>query len=160
MLRNYGSKAKYHHDLPGLNSRLDSVQAAVLRVKLAHLDEWNERRRSVAARYLERLDGIEDLTPPATPDWSEPVWHLFVVRHPRRDALQERLAEAGVDTIIHYPIPPHLTGAYAAAFEGRVSRSPSVSRRRCCRSRSAPICPGTTPTGSRRLCVRRLTSWR
>jgi dTDP-4-amino-4,6-dideoxygalactose transaminase len=118
MLRNYGSKVKYHHDLPGLNSRLDSVQAAALRVKLRHLDDWNERRRSVAARYLERLDGIEGLALPAAPDWAEPVWHLFVVRHPRRDALQERLAEAGVDTIIHYPIPPHLTGAYAAELEG------------------------------------------
>jgi dTDP-4-amino-4,6-dideoxygalactose transaminase len=119
MLRNYGSKVKYHHDLPGLNSRLDSVQAAALRVKLRHLDDWNERRRSVAARYLERLDGIEGVTLPAAPDWAEPVWHLFVVRHPRRDALQERLAGAGVDTIIHYPIPPHLTGAYASGFEGR-----------------------------------------
>ena len=118
MLRNYGSKVKYHHDLAGLNSRLDSVQAAALRVKLRHLDDWNERRRSVAARYLALLDGIEGLTLPAVPDWAEPVWHLFVVRHPRRDALQERLAAAGVDTIIHYPIPPHLTGAYAAGFEG------------------------------------------
>lgn len=120
MLRNYGSKVKYHHALPGLNSRLDSVQAAALRVKLRHLDDWNERRRSVAARYLELLDGIEGLTLPAAPDSAEPVWHLFVVRHPRRDALQERLAEAGVDTIIHYPIPPHLSGAYAAEFEGAV----------------------------------------
>jgi dTDP-4-amino-4,6-dideoxygalactose transaminase len=119
MLRNYGSKVKYHHDLPGLNSRLDSVQAAALRVKLRHLDDWNERRRAVAAHYLERLAGIEALTLPAVPDWAEPVWHLFVVRHPRRDALQERLAATGIDTMIHYPIAPHLTGAYAAEFEGR-----------------------------------------
>jgi dTDP-4-amino-4,6-dideoxygalactose transaminase len=116
MLRNYGSKVKYHHDLPGMNSRLDSLQAAFLRVKLRRLDEWNERRRAVAARYLERLDGAEGLVLPAVPDWAEPVWHLFVVRHPRRDQLQERLREVGVDTIIHYPIPPHLTGAYAAGF--------------------------------------------
>ena len=119
MLGNYGSKVKYHHDLPGLNSRLDSVHAAALRVKLRHLDEWNERRRAVAARYLEQLDGVDGLTLPAVPDGVEPVWHLFVVRHPRRNALQERLREAGVDTIIHYPIPPHLTGAYSAEFEGR-----------------------------------------
>jgi dTDP-3-amino-3,4,6-trideoxy-alpha-D-glucose transaminase len=120
MLRNYGSKVKYHHDLPGLNSRLDPVQAAALRVKLRHLDEWNERRRSVAARYLERLADVEGLTLPATAGWAEPAWHLFVVRHPRRDALQERLlAEAGVETIIHYPIPPHRAGAYAAEFHGR-----------------------------------------
>jgi dTDP-3-amino-3,4,6-trideoxy-alpha-D-glucose transaminase len=119
MLRNYGSNVKYHHDLPGLNSRLDSVQAAALRVKLRHLDEWNERRRSVAARYLERLADVEGLTLPATAGWAEPVWHLFVVRHPRRDALQERVAEAGVETIIHYPIPPHRAGAYATEFHGR-----------------------------------------
>jgi dTDP-4-amino-4,6-dideoxygalactose transaminase len=116
MLRNYGSKVKYHHDLPGMNSRLDSLQAAFLRVKLRRLDEWNDRRRAVAARYLERLDGVDALVLPAVAEWAEPVWHLFVVRHPRRDDLQERLRQAGVDTIIHYPIPPHLTGAYAAGF--------------------------------------------
>jgi dTDP-4-amino-4,6-dideoxygalactose transaminase len=117
MLRNYGSRLKYHHDLPGLNSRLDSLQAATLRIKLRRLDEWNERRRAVAVRYLERLAGVERLVPPGTPEWAEPVWHLFVVRHPRRDLLQRRLSEAGVDTIIHYPIPPHLSGAYAADVE-------------------------------------------
>jgi dTDP-4-amino-4,6-dideoxygalactose transaminase len=116
MLRNYGSKVKYHHDRPGMNSRLDSLQAAFLRVKLRRLDEWNERRRAVAARYLERLEGAEGLVLPAVPHSAEPVWHLFVVRHPRRDELQERLKEAGVDTIIHYPIPPHLSGAYSAGF--------------------------------------------
>lgn len=118
MLRNYGSKMKYHHDVPGLNSRLDSLQAALLRIKLRHLDDWNERRRAVAARYAERLAGVDDLTLPAVPEWAAPVWHLFVLRHPRRDELQARLGDAGVDTIIHYPIPPHLAGAYAAAFEG------------------------------------------
>ena len=119
LLRNYGSKVKYHHELPGLNSRLDSLQAAFLRIKLRHLDEWNERRRAVAARYLERLAGAADLVLPAVAPATEPVWHLFVVQHPRRDALQQQLTEAGVDTIIHYPIPPHLTAAYAAGFEGR-----------------------------------------
>jgi dTDP-4-amino-4,6-dideoxygalactose transaminase len=117
MLRNYGSRVKYHHDLQGTNSRLDPLQAAALRVKLRHLDEWNERRRAVAVRYLERLAGSQGLVLPQVPDWAEPVWHLFVVRTPRRDVFQERLAEAGVDTIIHYPIPPHLTGAYASDFE-------------------------------------------
>ena len=117
MLRNYGSKLKYHHDLPGLNSRLDSLQAAALRIKLRRLDDWNERRRTVAIRYLERLAGVEELVLPGTPEWAEPVWHLFVVRHPQRDVLQRRLSEAGVDTIIHYPIPPHLSGVYAADFE-------------------------------------------
>jgi dTDP-3-amino-3,4,6-trideoxy-alpha-D-glucose transaminase len=118
MLRNYGSKVKYHHDVPGLNTRLDSLQAAVLRIKLRRLDDWNERRRAVAARYLERLAAVEGLVLPAVADWAEPVWHLFVVRHPQRDALQGRLAAAGIDTIIHYPIPPHLSGAYATRFAG------------------------------------------
>ncbi len=118
LLRNYGSTVKYHHDELGFNSRLDSLQAALLRVKLRHLDEWNERRRAVAARYAEQLAGVDGLTLPLVPEWAEPVWHLFVVRHPRRDELQARLAEAGVDTLIHYPIPPHLSGAYAAGFEG------------------------------------------
>jgi dTDP-3-amino-3,4,6-trideoxy-alpha-D-glucose transaminase len=70
----------------------------------------------VAARYLERLADVDGLVLPAVAEWAEPVWHLFVVRHRRRDDLQARLKEAGVDTIIHYPIPPHLTGAYAEAF--------------------------------------------
>jgi dTDP-4-amino-4,6-dideoxygalactose transaminase len=113
MLRNYGSKLKYHHDLPGFNSRLDSLQAAALRVKLRRLDEWNERRRAVAVRYLERLEGVERLVPPAPPEWADPVWHLFVVRHPRRDLLRPRLWEAGVDTMIHYPLAPHLQKAYS-----------------------------------------------
>jgi dTDP-3-amino-3,4,6-trideoxy-alpha-D-glucose transaminase len=138
MLRNYGSRVKYHHDAPGLNSRLDSVQAAALRIKLRRLDEWNERRRALAAGYLERLAGIEGLVLPAPAEWAEPVWHLFVVRHPRRDALQERLSEAGVETIIHYPIPPHLTGAYAASFEG--GRLP-VAERLASEVLSLPIGP-------------------
>jgi dTDP-3-amino-3,4,6-trideoxy-alpha-D-glucose transaminase len=118
MLRNYGSKVKYHHDVPGMNSRLDSIQAAVLRVKLRHLDEWNERRRGLAARYIDGFGGVEGLVLPAPAEWAEPVWHLFVVRSPQRDILQGRLSEAGVDTIIHYPIPPHRTGAYASGFAG------------------------------------------
>jgi dTDP-4-amino-4,6-dideoxygalactose transaminase len=117
MLRNYGSRVKYQHDLAGTNTRLDSIQAAALRVKLRHLDEWNARRRAVAELYLEVLAGIQGLTLPVVAERAEPVWHLFVVRHPRRDALQDRLAEQGVGTIIHYPIPPHLTGAYAGGFE-------------------------------------------
>jgi dTDP-4-amino-4,6-dideoxygalactose transaminase len=119
MLRNYGSRVKYHHDVAGLNSRLDSLQAAFLRVKLRHLDDWNERRRVLAQLYLSRLEDVDELVLPSVAAWADPVWHLFVVRHADRDALQARLAQAGVDTIIHYPIPPHLTGAYAAAFAGR-----------------------------------------
>lgn len=112
-LRNYGSRQKYLNDCKGFNSRLDELQAAFLRVKLTRLDEWNGRRKDLAGFYLDSLAGIPDLTLPFVPDWADPVWHLFVVRHPRRDLLAQRLAEAGIGTLIHYPVPPHLSGAYA-----------------------------------------------
>jgi dTDP-4-amino-4,6-dideoxygalactose transaminase len=106
MLRNYGQKVKYHHDLLAYNRRLDSLQAAVLRVKLPHLDEWNAGRRRVAARYAERLAGLPIVLPVAAPH-NEPVWHLYVVRATDRDGLQRQLAAAGIDTGLHYPVPIH-----------------------------------------------------
>ena len=111
VLRNYGSRVKYVNEVKGFNSRLDPIQAAVLRVKLRVLDEWNARRRGIAQRYLAGLAG-SGLLLPQVPEWAEPVWHLFVVRHPERDALVQRLNEAGVGTLIHYPVPPHLQEAY------------------------------------------------
>lgn len=115
MLRNYGSKVKYDHSCQGFNSRLDELQAAFLRVKLRRLDEWNVCRRAVAARYISELAGISAVKVPCVPVWAEPVWHLFPLRHGRRDELQRSLAEAGIGTLIHYPVPPHLSGAYANA---------------------------------------------
>jgi dTDP-4-amino-4,6-dideoxygalactose transaminase len=112
-LRNYGSPVKYQHDVKGVNSRLDDLQAAFLRAKLPLLDEWNERRSRLALRYTQQLEGVPDLSLPAVADYAEPVWHLYVVRHPRRDALREHLERAGVGTIIHYPTPPHRQAAYA-----------------------------------------------
>jgi dTDP-4-amino-4,6-dideoxygalactose transaminase len=112
-LRNYGSAVKYHHEIQGFNARLDELQAAVLRVKLPRLDDWNDRRRTLAARYLEGLARVPSLGLPHVPEGVEPAWHLFVVRHPRRDDLQRHLAAAGVETLIHYPIPPHRSEAYA-----------------------------------------------
>ncbi len=114
-LRNYGSNKKYHHDCQGYNSRPDELQAAFLRVKLQRLDEWNSRRRAVAARYLSELGGTPALKLPSVPEWAEPVWHLFALRLLRRDELQDSLASVGIGTQIHYPIPPHLSGAYAQA---------------------------------------------
>ena len=113
VLRNYGSHVKYENEVKGFNSRLDELQAAFLRVKLHHLDEWNDRRRKLTAAYLERLSSIPDLVVPYAPEWAEPVWHQFVIRHPRRDALQTYLKESGIGTLIHYPLPPHLSGAYS-----------------------------------------------
>lgn len=112
MLRNYGSKVKYYNEVKGYNSRLDPLQAAFLRVKLKYLDEWNARRAKVAKYYLEALSDVSDLILPFVPEESEPVWHLFVVRHPRRADLQKHLAEKGISTMIHYPVPPHLSEAY------------------------------------------------
>jgi dTDP-4-amino-4,6-dideoxygalactose transaminase len=113
MLRDYGSQIKYHHEFKGFNSRLDELQAALLRVKLTKLDQWNARRKGLASHYLEVLRDIPDLALPFVPEWAEPVWHLFVVTHPQRDALQKHLSHAGIGTLLHYPIPPHLSGAYA-----------------------------------------------
>ena len=112
MLRNYGPKVKYHHEIKGTNSRLDELQAAMLRVKLAHLDEWNARRVAIADRYLTELSDV-DLTLPAVPDWARPVWHMFVLRTADRAGFQERLATAGVDTLIHYPVAAHRAPAFA-----------------------------------------------
>lgn len=113
VLRNYGSRTKYENEVRGINSRLDPLQAAFLRVKLAYLDAWNERRRVIAARYAEALADVPDLALPYTPDWAEPVWHLYVVRHPRRDLLRQHLQDAGIGSLVHYPIPPHRAPAYA-----------------------------------------------
>lgn len=114
-LRNYGSKKKYYNECKGYNSRLDEIQAALLRVKLKKLDEWNGRRRQVAEGYLVKFRGAPGLTLPQVPAWAEPAWHLFVVRHAKREILQDRLAQAGIGTLIHYPVPPHLSGAYQDA---------------------------------------------
>lgn len=113
-LRNYGSQVKYVCDVQGGNHRMDPVQAAALSVKLRHLDAWNARRDAVAARYTQALRGTA-VQPPEVPAWATPSWHLYVVRTPRRDALQQHLADAGVGTLVHYPIPPHLQKAYAGA---------------------------------------------
>ena len=111
-LRNYGSQIKYHNEVKGYNSRLDEMQAAFLRVKLGKLDDWNERRRSLAERYLQYLDP-DYYTLPVVPEWAEPVWHIFAVRSTRRDVVLQHLADRGIGAMIHYPVPPHLQPAYA-----------------------------------------------
>ena len=112
VLCNYGSRVKYHNEVKGFNSRLDELQAAFLREKLKKLDGWNEQRKLVANNYLSAL-GNCGVVLPHIPEWADPVWHLFVVRSPNRGQLQKKLGDAGVGTMIHYPIPPHLQRAYA-----------------------------------------------
>lgn len=113
LIRNYGSREKYRNERIGFNSRLDPLQAALLRVKVKHLDEWNDRRRQTAAFYLPYLQK-SGLVLPVVRYWANPVWHLFVVRSPQRNALQERLTEQGIGTLIHYPIPPARQEAYTS----------------------------------------------
>jgi dTDP-4-amino-4,6-dideoxygalactose transaminase len=112
-LRNYGSSQKYVHDLLGANSRLDEIQSAVLRIKLQHLDSWNARRQTIAKRYAEELADIPGLRLPGVAPGREHVWHLYVVDHASRDELQKHLATRGIQTLVHYPTPPHLSGAFA-----------------------------------------------
>ena len=115
-LRNYGSHEKYHNKYKGMNSRLDEIQAAILRVKLKHLDADTEKRRQVAKTYLSGLSTFRfphsDLILPHVADYGTTAWHLFVIRHPQRDVLAEHLRQAGIQTMIHYPIPPHQQVAY------------------------------------------------
>lgn len=112
MLRNYGSRVKYVNEVQGYNSRLDEMQAAILRVKLRYMDKWNARRVSIAASYEAALSQC-GLILPIVPAGMEPVWHLYVIRHPERDSLQRDLQAHGIQTLIHYPIPPHRQQAYA-----------------------------------------------
>ncbi len=112
MLANYGSEQKYEHQAKGFNSRLDELQAAFLHEKLKLLDEWNERRVLVAQRYFSAFTHT-NIVLPTVPDWSVPVWHQFVIQIDERDRVQAQLAAVGVSTLIHYPTPPHLQGAYA-----------------------------------------------
>jgi dTDP-4-amino-4,6-dideoxygalactose transaminase len=111
LLRNYGSKQKYLNEARGVNSRLDDLQAAILSVKLRHLDAWNRRRAAIAARYSTAFLGLPLVLPELMPG-AESAWHLYVVRSLHRDALQRALDDAGVHTLIHYPIPPHRQRAF------------------------------------------------
>lgn len=120
LLRNYGSPSRYEFVSRGFNSRLDELQAAFLRVKLRSLDEWNIRRAHIAAQYRALLNPVASRSPPPpgsvmvpeAPSWAAPVWHQFVIRHGQRDVLQRCLAAEGIETLIHYPTPPHLSLAY------------------------------------------------
>jgi dTDP-4-amino-4,6-dideoxygalactose transaminase len=139
-LANYGSLRKYHNLEKGFNCRLDELHAALLRAKLPRLDEWNARRASVAALYRDTIRNGVGV--PYVPEWAGPVWHLFVIRSRRRDALQEALTDAGVGTLIHYPIPPFEQPAYRE-FADRAGQWPiaaSLSRQLL----SIPIGPHVT----------------
>lgn len=139
-LRNYGSTRKYVHEVAGTNSRLDEIQAAILNTKLSSLHEWNTRRTIVADRYLRDLVGAGVELPPTYEDRTS-SWHLFVVRCASRDRLQHSLREAGVETIIHYPTPPHVQGAYHSALPSLTLPVAEQLARECL---SLPIGPHMT----------------
>jgi dTDP-4-amino-4,6-dideoxygalactose transaminase len=144
MLRNYGSEKRYHHDIVGTNSRIDELQAAFLRIKLRHLDEWNARRTAAAELYRQLLSNVSaPFALPFVPDWASPVWHLFVIRHPLRDLLQKHLEERGIQTIIHYPIPPHLSRAYQSSAGSRFP----VAEKLCGEILSLPLGPHLSNDG-------------
>jgi dTDP-4-amino-4,6-dideoxygalactose transaminase len=113
VLRNYGSDVTYHHPETGFNSRLDALQAVVLSAKLPHLADWNDARRRAAARYRDLLRDVAGVGLPGVLEGNEHVWHLFVVRVPRRDEVLRKLHDAGIGAGVHYPVPMHLQGALA-----------------------------------------------
>lgn len=138
MLRNYGERARYDSEIPGFNSRLDELQAAILRVKLAHLDAWNEARRARAHRYGELLEGLPLRLPVEMP-WARHVYHLYVVRTEDRDALQAHLQAHGIVVHAHYPRPVHFNEAYAHL--GYCPGAFPVAERACREVLSLPLYP-------------------
>ena len=141
MLRNYGSRQKYVNVALGYNSRLDPMQAAILRVKLRHLDAWNARRSELAAQYTKGLGAI-GVAAPHVPDWARPAWHLFVIRHTRRDELQKWLADAGIGTLIHYPITAFDQESYRSL--GYTARNFPLAARIADQVLSLPMSPHAT----------------
>lgn len=142
MLRNYGSSEKYVNKIPGVNSRLDEIQAAVLMVKLRYLPQWTDQRVRIANMYHKELSGTGDLVLPIVREASTHVYHRFVVRTSKRDSLKAFLEEKGIGTMIHYPVPPHLQEAYASQGQGRGSFP--ITEKLAATSLSLPLWPGMT----------------
>lgn len=158
LLRNYGSVRKNYHELLGYNSRLDELQAALLHVKLRYLATWTAQRRQLAAWYEAELADIPGLRLPIIAPDTTPVWHLYVVHTVRRDALQQQLAKAGIETLIHYPTPPHLQPAYASL--GLTAGDLPIAEELSTTCLSLPLWPGMTITQIKAVSQTiRATSW-
>jgi dTDP-4-amino-4,6-dideoxygalactose transaminase len=149
MLRDHGQSSKYFHDIEGYNGRLDAIQAGILSVKLRHLAQWNEQRRTHARSYDQLLGGDDRVICPHVPEWSRPVHHLYVVRVPDRAGIMNRLAAAGIGTGIHYPIPIHLSGAYRNL--GFTAGAFPIAERVSSEILSLPMFPGLTTDDQRRV---------
>ena len=149
MLRDHGQSRKYYHDLEGYNGRLDAIQAAFLRIKLRRLDAWNESRRAAAARYNDALADVPDIVIPHEPDYSRGVYHLYVIRHPDREALANHLRSAGVSTAYHYPVPVHLQNCYQQW--GYRTGSLPATEQAASEILSLPMFPGLTAAAQDRV---------
>jgi dTDP-4-amino-4,6-dideoxygalactose transaminase len=148
-LGSYGSRTKGEFEVAGFNSRLSEMQAAILRVKLEVLDEWNARRARLAAGYRRALAGDADTAMPEPDAATDPVWHLFVIRHPRREECRARLREHGVETGIHYSVLPHLSDPYRDRGEGRGAFDVAERMAQC--SLSLPMYPQLEPDACARV---------
>lgn len=142
LLRNYGSRRKYYNEQKGMNSRLDELQAALLRVKLKRLDEWNVRRERIATLYSERLAGLPGVTLPKVAVGARPCWHQYAISCDGRDAVRKTLEQGGVQTLVHYPVPPHLSGAYADRWPPGIF---PIAEDLAASTLSLPIGPHLTP---------------
>jgi dTDP-3-amino-3,4,6-trideoxy-alpha-D-glucose transaminase len=145
---NYGSTEKYIHNVKGANSRLDALQAAFLSVKLKRVASWNKQRTAIADVYNQELGQCEELVLPSVSEDVQPVWHLFVVRHRNRDALQKELVRRGVAAAVHYPIPNHYSNAFAGDFPG--ARYP-VAEEICRTCLSLPVGPHLSTSQAREI---------
>jgi dTDP-4-amino-4,6-dideoxygalactose transaminase len=148
MLANYGERERHHSEVRGHNSRMDELQAALLRVKLGRLDGWNAARRERASQYLQTLAEEPRVELPVITDGADPVWHQFVVRVPDRDLVRRQLAEHGIQTLVHYPVPPHRTVAYAQDHPDPLPITEQLARRVL----SLPISPRVTESAAAYVC--------
>jgi dTDP-4-amino-4,6-dideoxygalactose transaminase len=149
LLANHGSALRYQHDVVGLNSRLDTMQAVVLRAKLRRLEQWNEQRRAAAAYYDELLVGVDAVQTPSVAPGNVPVWHLYVVRVPARDHVLAELQAAGIGAAIHYPVPVHLTPAFRCL--GHQPGDFPVAEAAAAEILSLPLYPGITAAQQERV---------
>jgi dTDP-4-amino-4,6-dideoxygalactose transaminase len=151
MIRDHGQAKKYYHDVEGYNGRLDSIQAAFLRIKLAHLEQWNRQRQERARGYEKLLAELgESAILPVAEAWAKPVYHLYVIRVKDRDDVMTRLAAEGIGTGIHYPIPLHLQKAYG--YLGYKEGDFPVSERLAKEIVSLPMYPSLTEAQQKRVC--------
>jgi dTDP-4-amino-4,6-dideoxygalactose transaminase len=149
MIRDHGQAQKYHHVIEGYNGRLDALQAAFLRVKLRHLDTWNEQRRAAAQRYSKMLDPLPGVLTPYEPSWSQAVYHLYVVRTRERDTLAKALNASGIQTGFHYPVPLHHQDCYANWDYAKGSLP--ITERVASEIVSLPMYPGLTSEQQKRV---------